>query len=266
MQKAKNAALSLLTRHLKTRMVYRASFWINFIFDTLVVFMQVYVWKTLLSGYITTEITAVGMTTYVALSHAIRTLTRTSAELIIEERLHSGDICFDLVRPLSFRVQMIATDTGRCITELFTHALPSIAIVAIVFGIEPPASLASGAVFLLLTGVGVIVSFYIRYLIGLIGFFVLKASHLSWFFGTIEGFLSGAIVPLWFYPDWLRKVADAAPFKMIYFTPISVYLGKTSLPELVSMAPYYIFWLLGLVVIERLFWRAAIRRIVVQGG
>ena len=264
--KVKHVAVLFLLRHLKTRMAYRASFWINFVFDTLVVFMQVYVWRTLLADTVTSEITAAGMTTYVALSHAIRVLTRSAADSVIEERLGSGDICFDLVRPLSFRMQMVLGDAGRCLTELAIHAIPSFAIVAVVFGVVPPSSVLHGLLFLALTAIGIAISFYIKYLIGLIGFFFLKASHLAWFFGTIEGFLSGQIVPLWFYPPWLQRIADAAPFKLIFYTPISVYLGKTSVSQLVAMWPFYLFWILLLFAAETLLWKSAIRRIVVQGG
>lgn len=79
--------VSFALRFIKVRMVYRAAFWIDFLFDTLIVFMQVFVWRTLLGVGTETVVTIPEMTTYVALSCAIRGLTRTRADTIIEDRL-----------------------------------------------------------------------------------------------------------------------------------------------------------------------------------
>ena len=79
--------VSFALRFIKVRMVYRAAFWIDFLFDTLIVFMQVFVWRTLLGVGTETVVTIPEMTTYVTLSRAIRGLTRTRADTIIEDRL-----------------------------------------------------------------------------------------------------------------------------------------------------------------------------------
>lgn len=253
-------------RFVKVRMMYRASFWIDFLFDSLFVCMQVFIWRALLGSGAVDGVSLEEMTTYVALSRSIRALTRSSAEMIIEDRLQSGNICFDLIRPLSFRRQMALSDAGRCINEFLVHAIPSFILVAVIFGIVPPASAAHAIVFGMLLVLGVVVSYYIRYIIGLISFFFIKASSLSWVFGTIENFLSGAMIPLWFYPSWLSKIASATPFKLIYFTPISVYLGKTDLADIAPDLLMYVIWLAVLVGIESLLWRRAEKRLVVQGG
>ena len=79
--------VSFALRFIKVRMVYRAAFWIDFLFDTLIVFMQVFVWRALLGIGTETVVTIPEMTTYVALGRAIRGLTRTRADTIIEDRL-----------------------------------------------------------------------------------------------------------------------------------------------------------------------------------
>ena len=264
--KSFKAHIQFALRFVKVKLAYRASFWIDFIFDSLFVFMQVYVWRALLHAGAVDGVTLPQMTTYVALSKGIRALTRTSAELVIEERLESGNICFDLVRPLSFRRQMALSDAGRCVTELMFHAIPAFFLVAVVFGVTPPASFEGSIIFTALLILGVVVSYYIRYIVGLLSFFFIKASSLSWVFGTIEGFLSGGLVPLWFYPDWLVRIAMAIRFRFIYFTPISVYLGKTTGSDLRSELLMYGVWIVLLVAIESFLWRSAIRRLVVQGG
>lgn len=159
------------------------------------------------------------MTTYVALSHRIAVANHTTSPEIIENRLDSGDICFDLLRPVSFRKQIVLADVGGAAASVLMFGLPSFIVVAAVFTVVPPAGLFAAVSFVLLAFLGLVISYTIRYLIGLVGFVFIKASHISWFVDTIAGFLSGQIVPLWFYPQWLVSVARVTSFRLIFYAP-----------------------------------------------
>src|SRR5690606_627644 len=101
------------TRILKARLVYRAAMWVDVGFSFLLLLTHVYLWQALLGGGDSvTGVTFRDMATYVTLSHLITALTVSHAHELIEDRLKSGDISVDLVRPLSYRVQLLCADIG----------------------------------------------------------------------------------------------------------------------------------------------------------
>lgn len=246
--------------------VYRASVWLDIVFSLLFTFLHVSVWRALLGSGAVEGTTVQDMVTYVILSQFITTMLGSQAAAMIEQRLHSGDICNDLIRPVSYRAQILFSDLGGVIAKLLFTSLPLLATAFLFFEFQPPASIAHLVVFVLMVTFALLISFYINYLVGLIAFRVVRSLHLLWFVGTIRRFLSGQWIPFWFYPDWLRRVADYSPFRFMFFEPISAYMGRSNLQEVGLSFTVMIAWLLGLILLEAWLWHRTVTRLVVQGG
>lgn len=254
------------TRFMRVNLVYRANLWIRLGFRFLFLLMQVYLWRSLLQSGAVEGTTVDDMVTYVVLSQVIQAFSRSGAAKEIEERLHSGDIALDLARPVSYRVQLLMNDIGTSLTEVALNAIPILLASALFLRVQPPISPAHLGAFLLLLLGGLFISFYINYIIGLISFYVLRAEYLSWLVGTVKLFLAGGYIPLWFYPEWLRAVAEAAPFKLMLYTPIALYMGRIPLSEFAAAHMTLLVWLAILVALESWLWRRTVWRLVVQGG
>ena len=78
--------------------------------------------------------------------------------------------------------------------------------------------------------------------------------------------LSGALLPLWFMPEAIRKVISFTPFESIYFTPVRIYLGEISGMDMVSEMAMQLLWIVILGVIANMFWKKGVKKLVVQGG
>jgi ABC-2 type transport system permease protein len=78
--------------------------------------------------------------------------------------------------------------------------------------------------------------------------------------------LSGMIVPLPLFPDWLKRILDALPFSGLVDIPVRFYTGH--IPY--TMLPIYllrqIIWSLVLMVFGRWLLSRKMKNIVVQGG
>jgi ABC-2 type transport system permease protein len=79
-------------------------------------------------------------------------------------------------------------------------------------------------------------------------------------------FLTGALLPLDVMPDWLRVIVQSTPFAQSIYVPVSLLSGLTPLSEAPRLLLGQLAWLFGLLVVSRLFFRVAVRRITVQGG
>jgi ABC-2 type transport system permease protein len=83
---------------------------------------------------------------------------------------------------------------------------------------------------------------------------------------TVSLFFSGMILPLTFFPSWLRTIAHALPFASIMQTPIDVWLGKHHGAELVGILALQAAWALVLLGLGRVTLRLGAKKLVIQGG
>jgi ABC-type uncharacterized transport system permease subunit len=186
------------------------------------------------------------------------------AELIAEQ-VREGKVAVELARPVPYLRQLLARQIGQ--TAALTPFLAAAVPFALVLGsLRPPASAAAGALYLvsLVLAWGIVT--LIGLLLGLLAFWTVEI----WGFVTIRYFVSqffgGALVPLWFFPDWLRTVAGLLPFQGESFIPMSIYLGRLTGPEAARALGIQLFWVAALYALGGLLWRRTIRRLVIQGG
>ena len=81
--------------------------------------------------------------------------------------------------------------------------------------------------------------------------------------------LSGASIPLAFFPETLRNIVQYLPFRCIYDTPLNVLLqkpGYTLGSGLVLSLALQFGWCLVLTGIGCIFWSFSLKRITVNGG
>ena len=79
-------------------------------------------------------------------------------------------------------------------------------------------------------------------------------------------FLCGAIVPIPFMPDGLRRIIELTPFAAMQNLPFRIYSGSIAGVELVRGVALQLFWVVALIALGRFWMKRALRRVVVQGG
>ena len=78
--------------------------------------------------------------------------------------------------------------------------------------------------------------------------------------------LAGGLIPLPFMPDGLRMALELTPFAGMQNLPLRAYSGELAGAALLRAAGLQVFWLAALVALGVSLMRAALRRVVVQGG
>ena len=78
--------------------------------------------------------------------------------------------------------------------------------------------------------------------------------------------LSGALVPIWFFPDWAITLLAWSPFAAATSTPVSLYIGRIPADSIIGALALQVAWLLALMGLVGLLWRRARDRVIVQGG
>ncbi|GII77198.1 ABC transporter permease [Sphaerisporangium rufum] len=183
--------------------------------------------------------------------------------LQIAERVRTGDIALDLVRPASLQLWHLADDLGRAAFLFLLRSIPPTVAGGLLFGIRLPAQprvwAAAAAAFTL----GVLVSFCLRYLVALSTCWIMDERGSQTTALVLTVFFSGMLLPLNLFPGLLGTLARALPWAAMIQVPADVFLGKADvLPALAGQAA----WIAVLFAVGALATRAARRKVVVQGG
>ncbi|MCX5111709.1 ABC-2 family transporter protein [Streptomyces sp. NBC_00378] len=182
------------------------------------------------------------------------------------ERIRTGDVAVDLYRPVDLQLWWLAGDLGRAAFHLLGRGIVPMLAGSLAFDLALPSSPGVWVAFLVSVGLGVVVSFAIRYLVALSTFWLMDGAgmaQMSWLAGM---FFSGMLLPLTLFPGVLGDVARALPWSSMLQVPADVFLGKYPGWELVGAYAFQAGWALALLLVGRMVQSVATRRVVVQGG
>lgn len=80
-------------------------------------------------------------------------------------------------------------------------------------------------------------------------------------------FVSGATIPLAFFPEPLKTIVGYLPFQAIYNTPLLFLVdGSLTTDRCFEMLLVQLFWLIFVIAASRLFWKKSLKVITVNGG
>ncbi|MEW2547167.1 ABC-2 family transporter protein [Streptomyces sp. NPDC047002] len=182
------------------------------------------------------------------------------------DRIRSGDIAVDLYRPADLQLWWLAQDLGRAVFQLLARGAVPVAVGALFFDLALPADPLVWAAFLGAVLLGNVVSFAIRYVVGLSGFWLLDGTGALQLSRLAATFWSGMLLPLNVFPGLLGQVARALPWSAQLQLPADVLLGTERGWAVAGVYGFQAAWAVVLLALGRVLQTAATRRLVVQGG
>lgn len=265
--------VSLLSRYaalasgaVQQRVAYRTAFFLAVLSQLLGCFALIYLWRAVygdrpsLNGFSWPE-----LQTYLLLTFLTNAIAGWHVELTMIGRIIDGTVAIDLLKPFDFQLARLVELLAGAVFEgailLFVLAIVALGL----GGILLPPDAASFALAFISFGLGLLIKFGIQYITCMLAFW----SNHGW--GIVQGrialtqLFSGALVPLPFMPGWLREMAEILPFQGIVYLPSSIYLGRAGDGALGSIATQAA-WALGLILIGRLSFGGALRKVTIHGG
>jgi ABC-2 type transport system permease protein len=184
----------------------------------------------------------------------------------IQERFRTGDIAIDLYRPVDFQAWWLAGDLGRAAFHLLARgAVPMIAG-ALAFRLRLPHDPVVWAEFLFSVLLAVVVSFGLRYLVSLAGFWLHDSEGVRAVMLVVSMFFSGMLLPIGLFPGVLGEIAPMLPWASLVQVPTDVFLQRHDGAGLLGALGFQAGWAVLLLAAGRVVQLLATRRVVVQGG
>jgi ABC-2 type transport system permease protein len=214
-----------------------------------------------LAGYTTGSISA-----YVWLSQGLIGAIQLNGAAEIGDRIRTGDVAIDFTRPVDVQTWHLAEDMGRAAYSLIPRGLPSVLIGALTVGLVLPTTALPYLLGTISIVIGVAISFYCRYAVNIIGFWLLDTRGVRSLYMVTSTFLAGLYIPVGLFPGWLHALAYATPFPAILQSPIDVLSGKVLGVDAVVTVAMQAFWLVLTCLVGRVLTNAGRYKLVVQGG
>ena len=247
--------------------IYRANTLIYIFTGTLGLLIQFNIWQAVYAAHGTVDnISLAEMLTYVILTAFVSPLTRSNIGFKLGEKIRSGEIAGDFIRPISLKWYLFADQLGNSVYDIFLQLIPTGVMLLLYQTFLPPKDFFHSGMFFLTILLGILLAYSLNYFLGLFVFWVKNYGFISWFLRAFTMLFAGSAVPLWFYPPALQAVANVLPFRFIAFEPISIYLGKTPVDEIWAVVVGQIIWIAVFLIASHLLWKKAQKVITVQGG
>jgi ABC-2 type transport system permease protein len=200
---------------------------------------------------------------YLALTEWIL-LSVPTLHLEIEADVRSGDIAYQLPRPVSYLSATLARSLGELAGRLATLAAAG-ALLAWTLSGALPADLRGVLCALPIGALGAVGLLAFHAAIGLCAFWLQDCSPVYWIWQKLAFLLGGLILPLDMYPGWLRSIAHASPFSALLYGPASLALDFDAARAL-RVAGLALLWTLACLVLLTAVYRRALRALDLDGG
>ena len=181
----------------------------------------------------------------------------------IADRIRTGELASDLCRPADFQTWWFCDDVGRGIYQVDVRGVTQLSIGALIGQVLAPNPWGRVVLFVVSVGLAIAVSFGLRFLANLWVFWTLDARGPASVYTVLCVGLSGFIIPIDFFPDWLAAAQRLLPFAALIQGPIDVYLGHRSAAAVIGLQ---LVWATALAIAGRMVLARATHRLVVQGG
>ncbi|MEV6599330.1 ABC-2 family transporter protein [Actinoplanes sp. NPDC051346] len=185
----------------------------------------------------------------------------------LADRVRSGDVASDLLRPVPVVVGFLAPDLGRAGHAMIFRFLPPLAVGALFFDLYAPSRWFTVPLFALSIVLSVVASLGLRFLVNATAYWLHDARGPIILWTLSAGILAGLYFPLRFLPDWLAATLwVATPFPGLLQTPLDVLVERDPTPIQVGLVALQAVWAAALLALAAAVQRRAERRLVVQGG
>ncbi len=249
--------------------MYRFEYWLQLAGNLIQMYGIYWLWNTLarqkpaLLGASLDQVL-----TYTLLAMVLEVILRASnlPRYTISNLIRTGAIQADLLRPLDFHFHLFARSSGLLIYLLLGQGLLGTLFGVLFLGIHAPASPIYALLFVFSLALAFLVGFSLNFLIGLVSIYTIEAARISWLYYALLRFFSGQMIPLWMFPPLLAQVVALLPFQSVIGVPLSIYIGRLSIPAALQAISLQALWAGALLLLGRLAWSRAQARLIIQGG
>ena len=183
------------------------------------------------------------------------------------ETIVNGNIAYDLARPMNLYNRWFFETAADRVSRAALRCVP---VLLVAFILPPPFRMAVPTDWLqftmfLVSAPMAVFAITAYCLIDAISTFY-TMSRYNVMFVILADFLAGGYIPIPFFPEPFRKIAELLPFAAMQNMPLRIYSGDIAGMAAIRGIGLQLFWVVTLLVIGKLLMKRSLKRVIAQGG
>ena len=183
--------------------------------------------------------------------------------------IKSGNIAYELCRPQDLYWMWFSKIIGERLSNVTLRFLPVLLVAIILpspYNLDLTITLPLLLLFIIAITLSTILMTSLVLLYHVICLFTLDDKGIVNIFMVVSDILSGLILPIPFFPEFLQNISNILPFRYISDFPFRLYVGNISIYDGIIGIFIQIIWIVILVLIGRFITKKALKQAIIQGG
>lgn len=183
--------------------------------------------------------------------------------------IKTGNLSYELCRPQDLYFMWFSKIFGEKLSGALLRFLPVILIAVLLpspFNLDLSITLPRLLIFIIAFSLSSILTVSIILLYHVICLITLDEKGIVNIFMVLSDILSGLVLPIPFFPNFLQKISNFLPYRYVSDFPFRLYVGNISLQEGIKGIIIQIIWIIILILIGKLITKKALKKVVIQGG
>lgn len=210
------------------------------------------------------------LTSYVWLQQALLSIYMVwFFEIELFDLIISGNVAYELCRPISIYDMWFVRNMATRLSKAVLRAFPILIIAVFLpepYGLSLPKDTKAAFWFLLSLVLAFLVVIAFCMIVYTICFYTISALGVRLLAAALSEFLTGAVIPLPFFPEKLGKIVSYLPFAAMQNLPLRIYGGDIYGRELYKGILLQLFWCAALILLGKWMLNRALCKVTVQGG
>ena len=183
--------------------------------------------------------------------------------------IKNGNVAYELCRPQDLYWMWFFKILGERLANVTLRFLPVIIIACILpypYHLDLSITIGRLLIFICSLALSSVLMVALVLLYHVICLFTLDEKGIVNIFMIVSDILSGLVLPIPFFPNWLQNISNFLPFRYVSDFPFRLYVGNIPLSEGLIGLIIQTIWIAIIVLIGRLITKKALKKAVIQGG
>jgi ABC-2 type transport system permease protein len=259
--------LKYISLSFQKAITYRIEYFTSVLNALLYIFIFISIWKAIIPEEgIDNGITPEIMTSYAVLSTLIKS-TFARSQGFISGKVRTGEIAVDLMKPYSIPLLYLSDIIGQSLFQLLARAIPLLVFCIFFFNIKIEVEWNQFLKFISLYFLSFIIYYLICLFISSLSFYFVEIFPFWILYFALITFMSGAIIPLDFFPEFLKHIILFTPFPYLFYFPTMILLRPNQLLiNYNELLLNYFINIIILMILSGIVYRMGIRKLTIAGG
>jgi ABC-2 type transport system permease protein len=183
------------------------------------------------------------------------------------ETIVSGNISYDLARPMDIYNRWFFETAADRVSRAALRCAPILTVAFILpppFRMTLPSDLFQFSMFIVSAPAAMFAVTAYCLIDYISAFYTL--SRYNVIFVIVADFLAGGYIPIPFFPQPFRKIAELLPFAAMQNMPLRIYSGDIAGMDAIRGIGLQLFWVAVMMIFGKLLMKRSLKRVVTQGG